>query len=50
MRRTVKPKKDDSIAIRVSPDIKKKLQEIAKSEMRSLSNLITKILTEYLKP
>lgn len=41
-------KKDDTIAIRVKPEMKAKLQAVADSEMRSLSNLVVKILDEYL--
>jgi predicted DNA-binding protein len=40
--------KDDTIAIRVTPEMKSKLQAIANSETRSLSNLVVKILNEYL--
>jgi hypothetical protein len=37
------------IGIRISPEMRDKLQQIADKEMRSLSNLIKKILTEYLQ-
>lgn len=41
--------KDNTIAVRVPPEMKNKLQAIADFEMRSLSNLIVKILNDYLE-
>jgi len=38
-----------AVALRISPEMREKLQKIADKEMRSLSNLIKKILTEYLQ-
>jgi len=35
--------------IRIDEDTKDRLREIAKEEKRSLSNLVLKILTDYLK-
>jgi len=40
--------KKDMIGIRLTPEMKEKLQQTANKEMRSLSNLVLKILTEYL--
>ena len=37
-----------TVGVRLPPEIKDKLQEIADKDMRTLSNLIMKILTEYL--
>lgn len=37
------------VGIRISPEMRDKLQKIADKEMRPLSNLIKKILTEYLQ-
>ena len=37
------------VAIRINPEMRDKLQKIADKEMRSLSNLSKKILTEYLQ-
>jgi predicted transcriptional regulator len=38
-----------TIGVRMTPEIKEKLQKIADKEMRSISNLVLKILTDYLK-
>ena len=38
-----------AVALRISPEMRDKLQKIADKEMRPLSNLIKKILTEYLQ-
>ncbi len=38
-----------NVGIRMTPDMKDKLQKIADQEMRSLSNLVLKILTEHLR-
>lgn len=38
-----------TIGVRITPEIKEKLQKIADKEMRSISNLVLKILTDYLK-
>ena len=40
--------KREMIGIRLTPEMKEKLQKVADKEMRSLSNLVLKILTEYL--
>jgi predicted transcriptional regulator len=37
------------VGVRLSQDVKDKLQELADEEHRSLSNLISKILLDYLK-
>jgi len=37
-----------TIGVRITPEIKEKLQKIADKEMRSISNLVLKILTDYL--
>jgi len=38
-----------TVGVRLPPEIKDKLQEIADKDMRTLSNLIMKILTEYVR-
>ena len=38
-----------TVGVRMSQEIRGKLQKIADEDMRTLSNLILKILTEYLK-
>ena len=38
-----------SVGVRMAQEMRDKLQEIADEDMRSLSNLILKILTEYLR-
>lgn len=38
-----------TIGVRMTPEIKEKLQKIADEEMRSISNLVLKIMTDYLK-
>ena len=38
-----------TVGVRMTPEMRSKLKEIADKEMRSLSNLIMKILTEYLQ-
>ena len=38
-----------TIGVRMTPEIKENLQKIADKEMRSISNLVLKILTDYLK-
>ena len=38
-----------TVGVRLPREIKDKLQEIADKDMRTLSNLIMKILTEYLR-
>lgn len=42
-------KKSTSFLLQLAPDLKRDLTEISKSEMRSLSNLITYILAGYVK-
>jgi metal-responsive CopG/Arc/MetJ family transcriptional regulator len=37
------------VGVRLSQDVKDKLQQLADEEHRSLSNLISKILLDYLK-
>ena len=37
------------IFVRIDEDSKNRLKEIAKDEKRSLSNLVLKIVTDYLK-
>jgi predicted DNA-binding protein len=37
-----------TVGVRMTPEMRDKLKEIADKEMRTLSNLILKILTEYL--
>lgn len=37
------------VGVRLSQDVKDKLQELADEEHRSLSNLISKILLDHLK-
>jgi predicted transcriptional regulator len=37
------------VGVRLSKDVRDRLQEIAGEEHRSLSNLISKILLDYLK-
>jgi len=41
--------KTELIGVRMPPEMKDKLQKIADEETRSLSNLVLKILTDYLK-
>ena len=38
-----------TVGVRMTEEMKDKLQKIADDEMRSLSNLVLKILTEYLQ-
>ena len=38
-----------TVGIRMTPEMRDKFKEIADEEMRTLSNLILKILTEYLQ-
>ena len=38
-----------TVGVRMTPEMKDKLQKIADKEVRSLSNLILRILTEYLE-
>ena len=38
-----------TVGVRLPREIKNKLQEIADRDMRTLSNLIMKILTEYVR-
>ncbi len=38
-----------TVGVRMTPEMREKLQKIADKEMRSLSNLILKILVEYLQ-
>ena len=38
-----------TVGVRMSQEIRGKLQKIADDDMRTLSNLILKILTEYLQ-
>jgi predicted DNA-binding protein len=40
--------KTETVGVRMPPEMKEKLQDIADNEMRSLSNLVLKILAEYL--
>jgi len=44
-----KSMKTELIGVRMPPEMKDKLQKIADEETRSLSNLVLKILTDYLK-
>ncbi len=37
-----------TVGVRMTPEMRDRLREIADKEMRTLSNLILKILTEYL--
>lgn len=37
-----------TVGVRMTPEMRDRLKEIADKEMRTLSNLILKILTEYL--
>ncbi len=41
--------KTPSLGIRVQPEIKAALQKAAEADMRSVSSLIEKILTEWLR-
>ncbi len=41
--------KTPSLGVRVKPETKKALEKAAAADMRSLSSLIEKILTEWLK-
>jgi CopG-like RHH_1 or ribbon-helix-helix domain, RHH_5 len=38
-----------TVGVRMPKEMRKELQELADDDMRTLSNLILKILTEYLK-
>lgn len=38
-----------TVGVRMSPELRDKLQAMADKEMRSLSNLILKTLTEYVR-
>jgi predicted transcriptional regulator len=36
-----------TLSIRIAPELRAKLEEIAKAEGRTLANLIVRVLTEY---
>jgi uncharacterized protein (DUF1778 family) len=42
-------KKDERIAIRLTKDMKDKLEKLAEADNRSLSNYIIKVLSEHIK-
>ena len=42
-------KKDASISLRVSADLKEALEKLAASEGRTLNNYVNRVFTEYLK-
>ncbi len=44
----MKETKNTSILFRITPSLKESLNKIAEQECRTLSGLITKILTEYI--
>ena len=41
--------KDTTITFKLSEELKKDIQEQAKKEARTMSNLLIKIITEYLQ-
>ena len=42
-------KSDKQIGFRVSEDLKRRIEILAEKEKRSVSNLIIKVMTEYLE-
>lgn len=40
-------KETQVISVRVAPEIKRKLEEVADQEMRTLTNMLSKIITDY---
>ena len=43
------PKRDDLLAVRIEPELKRKAQELAEREYLTLSELVRKLLAEYVK-
>ena len=41
--------KTPSLGVRLSPDVKSALEKAAKDDIRSLSSLVEKVLTEWLR-